>query len=147
MSLSYNQRIVSLLMFAIVLLIPVWHGCNNHFVRRTATNAANQQIPKLLSTNELFMASCDLFKTSAVPEEQYAAALKCHEQLVRYLRSNRPSLTFDHVIDLLGPPNLTNQKSELCYIIYVENIPYLFRVIAKRPRIVETIIFNTGVDI
>ncbi len=147
MSLSCNQRIVCVLLFAIALLIPVRYAYNNHFVRQSAINASDRLIPDALSTNELFMANCNLFKTSAVPEERYAAALKCHEQLVRYLRTNRPSLTFDHVVELLGPPNLPSKNSELCYIIYVDKVPYIFRVIAKRPREVEAIIFNTGVDI
>ena len=147
MSLSCNQRIICFLLFVIALLIPVWYAYNSHFVSQSAKNVSDLQIPEALFTNELFMASCYLFKTSAVPEKRYAAALTCHEQLVRYLRTNSSPLTFAHVTELLGHPSIPNKKSELCYIIYVDNVPYIFRVIAKRPGKVEAIIFNTGVDI
>lgn len=147
MNLSCNQRISLFLLFAIALLIPIWNACNNHFVRQSVKKASILQIPDALSTNELFMASCYLFKTSSVPEERYAAALTCHELLVRYLRTNNSPLTFAHVIEFLGLPSIPSKESELCYIIYVDNVPYRFRVIAKRPGKVEAIIFNTGVDI
>lgn len=146
MFLSCNQRIVFFLLVATVLLVSVWQY-NNHFVRLSTKTTTDRQIPDALSTNELLMASCNLFKTSAVPEVRYKAALQCHEQLIRYLRNDRHSLTFDHVVELLGHPNLSSKKHELCYIVYVDNVPYIFRVIAKRPGKVQEIIFNTGVDI
>lgn len=146
MSLSCSQRIAITLFFLVGLASLHWFTCF-YFSNRQEIVESSQNIPFALSTNDLFMASCALFKTSSVPQERYSAALICAISLKTFLRTNKQPLMFEHVVGLLGPPNLPSESSELWYIIYFENVPYVLRIIGRRPGKIDDVIFNTGVDI
>lgn len=128
-----------LTLLLILTSLSLFSGCHS--------TITNDGIPASLATNEAFIANCNLFKTSSIPIVRYDAARKCRDTLRRHLKKSDCILTFENIVELLGPPDESSEL-DLFYNLRLDSNPRLrLQIMSARPQKVDYVTITGEGDI